>query len=516
MGHNLLFFKVLDLAHISKDEVIQEETKGIQVGLTEAFFDPPNGKPCNVVPTGFMTPATLSPYGKENEIDQLNKLWLFTLKDPAVRDQLGVSDDQFTQSSFLQFIADFYLGLDIFINSGRAKCCAYNQLIVPDILSFDPVAGTCSPCGEQEGEPCENCGDGIVQPPEECDPPNIPFCGPGFGGIPCCDENCIDPFCGDGILSPGLGEQCDPGVPGAPCPGGAPCSSSCECPRPPGGGGNPQVQVPGCADGSEYDLLDAVKRNPLSFVGKDWYYIDNGGNKHELNARKVILVGPTCCADCCSSYCSILNPRWLCLPPVIYNDENEPFMIEAQAVCRPAVLPMDAKKCLDLGGLHCLRREMPAPTTGAAQTPVASEPGPVELAECVNSEDCTPGFICQNGACVREQVAAESPKVVAGKSLGDLIAIGGILVVILAAILFVMLHRRPRAPSEPEESVVKPAEKLFARPVEKPVEKPVPMPVKEEKEGEEYDSAKINADLDDLEKSYKKIEDVLKSMRGKV
>jgi cysteine-rich repeat protein len=49
------------------------------------------------------------------------------------------------------------------------------------------------------------CGDGFLDPLEECDDGNNVD---GDGG---CNANCVIEFCGDGILQPGLGEQCDDG-----------------------------------------------------------------------------------------------------------------------------------------------------------------------------------------------------------------------------------------------------------------------------------------------------------------
>jgi len=81
------------------------------------------------------------------------------------------------------------------------------------------------------------CGNGIIEPGEECDPPDgitcdelcqrIPICGDGFvdEGEECdppdgvtCDANCqAIPHCGDGVVDPG--EECDDGntVPGDGC-----------------------------------------------------------------------------------------------------------------------------------------------------------------------------------------------------------------------------------------------------------------------------------------------------------
>jgi len=236
-----------------------------------------------------------------------------------------------------------------------------------------------------------------------------------------------------------------------------------------------------------------------------------------LNPRLAITVGPTCCADCCSSYCSVLNPRWLCLPPVVYDEKGAPVMLEAPSVCRPAVMPNDVEVCLDYGGLHCLRSEVNYPVaaeTREVQVPVAVESSSVQLAECVNSEECTAGFVCQNGACVRKSESAQEPAIEGMKlASSNIAAMVGMLLVVLAVMIFVLFSLRSgkqrEKPVEPARPVVK-LEKLVVRPVEKK-----PEPVKVEK-SVEFDSTKLEADLKELDKSQKRIEQMLKSMREKL
>lgn len=56
------------------------------------------------------------------------------------------------------------------------------------------------------------CGNGVLDPEEDCDPPN---------GVTC-DASCQRiPTCGDGIVDTALGEQCDP-------PDGVSCNGSCQ------------------------------------------------------------------------------------------------------------------------------------------------------------------------------------------------------------------------------------------------------------------------------------------------
>ncbi len=101
---------------------------------------------------------------------------------------------------------------------------------------------TCDPPGStlNNGQDCTYCGDGELDTPEQCDDGNtvntddcrndctLPRCGDGIldPGEGCddgnlangdgCSATCtVEPFCGDGIVQPALGEQCDPpNVPG--------------------------------------------------------------------------------------------------------------------------------------------------------------------------------------------------------------------------------------------------------------------------------------------------------------
>jgi len=71
--------------------------------------------------------------------------------------------------------------------------------------------------------PCDLfCGDQIVTPPEECDPPGS-MCGDG--GTCTDDCSCKLPVCGDSVLDPG--EECDP--PGSQCMDQRRCNNMCQC-----------------------------------------------------------------------------------------------------------------------------------------------------------------------------------------------------------------------------------------------------------------------------------------------
>jgi hypothetical protein len=99
----------------------------------------------------------------------------------------------------------------------------------------DPVTGAeCTPlctipeCGDDFESPGEECDDGNGDETDECtNACTIPVCGDGIVTETetyveeCDDENnvdddacfgCVMAFCGDGHVSPGIGEQCEPGV----------------------------------------------------------------------------------------------------------------------------------------------------------------------------------------------------------------------------------------------------------------------------------------------------------------
>ncbi|MGB0716025.1 MAG: IPTL-CTERM sorting domain-containing protein, partial [Phycisphaerae bacterium] len=79
----------------------------------------------------------------------------------------------------------------------------------------------CNEGFEGDGFNCQAiaaCGDGNVDPGEECDDGNT-IDGDG------CQGNCMNPVCGDGIVDPG--EACD-GANSDSC-NGLPCMQDCTC-----------------------------------------------------------------------------------------------------------------------------------------------------------------------------------------------------------------------------------------------------------------------------------------------
>ena len=138
---------------------------------------------------------------------------------------------------------------------GRGEACDDGNLV-----SGDDCSSLCQ---------LEQCGDEIIQPPEECDdgvdnanepdkcrsgPPDelackLPKCGDTITdvglGEECddgnstnedgCDEDCKDEFCGDGIIQENIGEECDNGVDNAnapdKCRSGPPEELACKLPK---------------------------------------------------------------------------------------------------------------------------------------------------------------------------------------------------------------------------------------------------------------------------------------------
>lgn len=56
------------------------------------------------------------------------------------------------------------------------------------------------------------CGNGVIEPDrgEQCDPGDMDDDGRPLG-TEACDADCTRPACGDGVVNPQTGEQCDPG-----------------------------------------------------------------------------------------------------------------------------------------------------------------------------------------------------------------------------------------------------------------------------------------------------------------
>jgi uncharacterized repeat protein (TIGR01451 family) len=180
-----------------------------------------------------------------------------------------------------------------------------------------------------DGDGCQGncllpfCGDGILDPGEECDDGNnidgdgcqgnclLPFCGDGIldPGEECddgnnidgdgCQGNCLLPFCGDGILDPG--EECDDGnnIDGDGC--------QADCSLPFCGDG---ILDPGeeCDDGNNIDGDGCQADCMLPFCGDG--ILDAGEECDDGNN----IDGDGCQADCSLPFCGdgILDPGEQC------------------------------------------------------------------------------------------------------------------------------------------------------------------------------------------------------------
>lgn len=204
------------------------------------------------------------------------------------------------------------------------------------------------------------------------------------------------------------------------------------------------MQAPFCRKGSEYDLIEFLKRNPgpVRYSSNEkWHYIDNEGTKRELKREGILTVGPLCCADCCSAFCSEIDPRFLCLAPVIYDEKNNPVMLQAPHICRHAVIPLDAEKCKDVGGLACLRG-LPVvgkePSTGKERRSKTDE-----SAQQITSKRSKQSPAAENQMPISAPGVGTSTGAFAGNanSRGALIA-GNVLLLILVAIIWVLVYRR--------------------------------------------------------------------------
>lgn len=153
MAHNLLFSKVQDLAHINKHEAFQIETKLIQQELIQSFAS----ERCEELPLLFAMQASDHPYGKLREVNALNNFWLSAIGEDL--DAFGVSQSEFDNAENLESQAETNANNENFISAAKLKCCAYNQLLTSEILSFD-------------GDACSTCGDGVRDLSEQCDDGN--------------------------------------------------------------------------------------------------------------------------------------------------------------------------------------------------------------------------------------------------------------------------------------------------------------------------------------------------------
>jgi len=110
------------------------------------------------------------------------------------------------------------------------------------------------------------CGDGNVDPGEECDDGNN-IDGDG------CSANCVEEYCGDGIVQPGLGEHCDDG--------NNINADSC----------NNNCQSPGDANGDgSIDVSDIVLIVSFILQWAPYELNADANNDGEININDIVLI----------------------------------------------------------------------------------------------------------------------------------------------------------------------------------------------------------------------------------
>ena len=94
-------------------------------------------------------------------------------------------------------------------------CCPGVQCTAPTTAAADCPPGSPASC---DPDCCFQCGDGVVAPPEQCEPGLLGGCdiqaGETCGAVGTANQcQCVAITCGNGVLE--AGEQCDPGILGS-------------------------------------------------------------------------------------------------------------------------------------------------------------------------------------------------------------------------------------------------------------------------------------------------------------
>lgn len=119
-----------------------------------------------------------------------------------------------------------------------------------DAVALNNVIIATTRCGNGVVSTGDACDDGTAQPVTEC-PYGVPTCS-------ACSADCsmvtdlTGPYCGDGLVQPEHGEECDPAEPGGP-----ECTQECELVDDPGGPGDAGDPEPDVGVGDDTGVPDA-------------------------------------------------------------------------------------------------------------------------------------------------------------------------------------------------------------------------------------------------------------------
>ncbi len=169
-------------------------------------------------------------------------------------------------------------------------------------------------CGA-DGKSClpTNCGDGIQQSGEQCDPGSS-------GNIKDCNYDCTVPRCGDGIFNAAAGEECDDGAANSATGACLPDCRTAKC-----GDANVQSGVEACDDGRDsalektacpYGLKTCTLCSDCQWANLTGPFCGDGERQSDYEAcDQGALNGATSCAygtascEICNGDCSSLVPR---------------------------------------------------------------------------------------------------------------------------------------------------------------------------------------------------------------
>ena len=150
--------------------------------------------------------------------------------------------DTLGKPSVVVWAQDSEIGCN-YLNCEYAPTVCGDGILQPGEQCDAPDDSNCpGECGPQGGSiepacqcPAPVCGNGILELDEECDAPQDAACPDQCGSAgapPCiCPTQAAPPLCGNGLIDTMFGEMCDWSVGDATCPGGY-CLDICECAYP--------------------------------------------------------------------------------------------------------------------------------------------------------------------------------------------------------------------------------------------------------------------------------------------